>query len=34
MIRTGDHLGKFDEEWWSALVKAFGNMMDSDCEPV
>ena len=30
----GDHLGTLDDERWRILVKALGNMMGSDCEPV
>ena len=30
----GDQLGTLDDERWCGLVKALGNMMGSDCEPI
>jgi hypothetical protein len=27
-------IGTLEDERWRVLVKALGNMMDSDCEPV
>ena len=30
----GERLGMLDDERWRDLVKAVGNMMGSDCEPV
>jgi mRNA-degrading endonuclease toxin of MazEF toxin-antitoxin module len=30
----GEHLGTLDDGRWRELVKAIGNMMGSDCEPV
>jgi mRNA-degrading endonuclease toxin of MazEF toxin-antitoxin module len=30
----GEHIGTLDDERWRELVKAVGNMMGSDCEPM
>ena len=30
----GEHIGTLDEVHWRAIVKALGNMIGSDCEPI